>query len=344
MPLLSLLLLAGAFYCSGGVVDMLNAAYSGFDPSNDTSPLGVFVHVSGSQTEVSSTEPYITKCKPNCLFNYVSECRVSTTLLNRANGYMQNDWAFMKAKCAALPELCNVTVGIWPGTGNSADSFYSTPGLLYAGPVPEKATKCAYAFDASSDMRPNRGCGCSINKPNCAPSNPNWPCPNGHNACTDQDPLSKLHKITASSAVVEACQCAKMGETESTDPTWQGATTATVKCLWQGPQFFHGRGQDELRRALKQQHNFVKIATDPWNEFVLDGEALNAAIAADPAHAVTAIFYPLTSACEKAHCADAAHAVQENYKKRYGVNLPIVGLDVTNGVTPFQAVPLEMEE
>lgn len=255
---------------------------------------------------------------------------------------MQSDWAFMKAKCAALPDLCNVTIGIWPGTASSPynHSYYSTPGLLYIGAVPRKAAKCAYAFDGSSDMRPNRGCGCSINPQNCAPKNPNWPCPPGH-ACSDRDPLDPRVKINATSAVVTACECARMGVTEDDDPIWRAQATSTVEtveCLWRGPQYFEGHGKDELRRALKQQHHFTKNATFPWNEVVLDGEALNAAIMAEPSDAIAAVFHPLTSGCEAHKCADTAFAIRDNYQAQFGVALPVVGLDVTNGDAPFRAI------
>ena len=133
-------------------------------------------------------------------------------------------------------------------------------------PLKRNASKCAYAFDGSSDLRPNRGCGCSINKPNCAPGNANWPCPDGRNACWDRDPLAKQRRISGSSAVVRACQCAALNVTEQTNPTWKGASTTTVSCLWRGPRFFPGQGRDELRRALRQQHNFARNASMPWNE------------------------------------------------------------------------------
>lgn len=300
------------------VVQMLNEAYVGFDPNNDTSPLGVFLHVFDGQAEQSSSEPYLTKCKHCSLFEYSSECRVSSTILNKATGFMQDDWVFKKSMCKVLPQFCNITINIWPGWGPPKGHFYATSGMIYAGTVPESATKCAYAFDSSSDMRPNRGCGCSIYKPDCYPDDPNWPCPYEQypNACRDQDPLSKLNKINASSAVVTACQCARMGVNESMNPRWQGpnSTNPTVKCLWQGPNLFHGTGHNEIRRALRQQLSFVKNASEPHNEVILDGEALNAAIDKEPSSAISAFFYPLTPECEAINCSDAAYKVRHNYQ------------------------------
>lgn len=335
---------AGTAAAAAQAAEALNAAYAGFDPLDASSPLGVFVHVTGSHCEASSSAPYLTKCsQTDCLNpqNYVSECRVSTVLLNRANGNMGRDWAYQKSMCHVLPQFCNVTVGIWPGADGK---FYQTPGMLYYGDVPRNASKCAYAFDGSSDMRPNRGCGCSINKPNCAPNTLGWPCPDGRSACADRDPLNKLRKITGDSAVIRACQCAAMNVTEDANPTWAGASVATVSCLWRGPSFFPGQGEDELRRALRQQHKFVRNASMPWNEVVLDGVVMNDAIAADPAGAIAAFFFPLTPECAAASssCSDKAYAIRDQYQKQYGVVVPVIGLDVTNGTTPFQAVPQQL--
>merc|ERR1712232_341398 len=122
-----------------------------------------------------------------CIFHQDSGCRMSTTVLNQVNSFLQQDWVYYQSMCKALPEFCNVSVGVWPGRSGN---YYETPGLIVWPDIGERVTKCAYAFDGSSDKRPNRGCGCQLSKSNCAP-NPHWPCPDENNACLDTDPLSR---------------------------------------------------------------------------------------------------------------------------------------------------------
>jgi len=315
------------------VVDLLNNAYRGFDPEDNNSPLGVFVHGYISNFQ-SDEEPYLTKCDYNCFQHYTSECRISIVLLNKVNGNMQDDWAYKKSMCSHLPQFCNVTIGIWPGV---SQPYYSLPGIIYGSELGQHATKCAYAFDGSSDMRPNRGCACSIYQPNCAP-NPNWPCPKGWNACTDQDPLNRFHKINANISVLTACQCATMGVTEDVDPRYKGETSETVSCLWQGSQFFEKSGKDQIRRALKQQQHFVKKASFPWNEIVVDGEAMNSFMGKMPSKAITAFYYPLTEGCQQTQCDKASYIARDNYKKRFNVDIPVIAIDITDGEYPFKMV------
>lgn len=318
-------------------VEMLNAAYSDYDPKNSSSPVGVFLHV----FEATASDPWVAKCDSLCLFQHTSQCRVSTTILNKMNGFLQDDWKYKQGMCKAIPDFCDVVIGIWPGLydGKSppAEEYYSTPGIVYFPDVAEQSLKCGYPFDSSSDMRPNRGCGCSVDAANCAPDSPNWPCPNVLNACSDRDPISKGHKITENSTVITACQCASMGLTEDVNPIYKGRGE-TVKCLWKGPQFFDGHGENELRRTLKQQYNFRKLSNLPWNEIVLDGQAMNGKISSNPAHAIAAFFYPLSVGCNASQCYKGAYAARDSYAKKFGVQVPVVGLNITNGEVPFQVV------
>ena len=91
----------------------------------------------------------IVECDYNCFQHYTSECRISIVLLNKVNGNMQDDWAYKKSMCSHLPQFCNVTIGIWPGV---SQPYYSLPGIIYGSELGQHATKCAYAFDGSSDM------------------------------------------------------------------------------------------------------------------------------------------------------------------------------------------------
>ena len=133
-----------------------------------------------------------------------------------------------------------------------------------------------------------------------------------------------------------------MGINETVDPIWNPATapSPTVKCLWQAPQFFNGSGENQIRRALKQQLHFVANAIPPHNEVILDGQALNNAIAQDSAHAIAAFFFPVGSpGCEAIKCSDTAYQVRASYQKKYGVAVPVIGLNLTNGDAPFVVVP-----
>lgn len=197
-------------------------------------------------------------------------------------------------------------------------------------------------------IRPNRGCGCPSIFTTVCPPNKNWHCPTTLNTCSDKDPTSHFwnpHPINANSSVLTACQCTEMGITEAEDPLWSGILGLQYpmelpKCMWQGPQFFGGNGRNELRQALRQQHNFKKHATFAWSEVILDGQAYNNLFEKRASETIKAFWYPRHPHCGKA-CQSAMYKAQADFKEKYGVEVPVIEIDVNNGAAPFRvAEPL----
>jgi len=191
--------------------------------------------------------------------------------------------------------------------------------------------------------RPNSGCGCTSLSTYVCPPNKKWPCPTTLNTCSDKDPLSHFwnpHPINENSTVLSACQCTEMGITEADDPLWSGILglqypPSLPKCVWQGPQFFGGKGRDEVRQALRQQYNFRKHATFAWNEIVLDGQAYNKLFEKQAAETIKAFWYPSHKNCGT-KCRGAMYTAQIEFAKKYGVHLPVVMIDVNDGAAPFK--------
>merc|ERR1712050_628250 len=224
--------------------------------------------------------------------------------------------------------------------------LFDQGGAIFGAAV-QQAMKCFYPFDGATMLRPNRGCGCtSIIKTIC-PRNKNWPCPTTLNTCSDKDPITH-HKIEANSSVLTACQCTEMGITELDNPLWKGVlglqyAPGLPQCMWQGPQFFEGKGNNELRKGLKQQYIFRKSALYPWNEVVLDGEAYNALFAQQAAQTIQAFWYPRSTHCGRS-CKAGVHAARDTFARKHGVHVPIIMVDLWNGTAPFMIAPDELEE
>jgi hypothetical protein len=104
--------------------------------------------------------------------------------------------------------------------------------------------------------------------------------------------------------------------------------------LWLGPQFFNGQGRDELRQALRQQNNFKEKAMFAWNEVVLDGKAHNSLMQDVPSELLTAFWYPKHRHCRK-DCQSLVYKARDRFFQKYGVNLPVLMIDVHNGSAPF---------
>jgi len=329
-------------------VDKLNKAYQSYDPKDDTSPAGVMI----TAFDGSVTEGWLADCK-HCNGVYgiplpSSNCKISTSILNAQNSHLQADW---KAKQffnkPYLPPfdckkggVCDLELGIYPlgpGWPLKSTGLFNQGGAIF-GPAAEDAIKCAYPFDGASMVRPNRGCGCASLVAAVCPPNKNWHCPSTLNTCSNKDPLSPIwnpRPITENSTVITACQCKEMGITEADNPLWDDYYPMGLpKCMWQGPQFFEGKGRNELRQALRQQHNFRKHATFAWSEVILDGHAYNNLFEKRASETVLAFWYPRHPNCGR-RCKSAMYHAQENFKKKYGVQVPVIAIDVNNGTAPF---------
>jgi hypothetical protein len=334
---------------SQDLVDRLNEVYQSYKPHDDTSPAGVWV----TAFEARGAEPYLADCQ-HCgtLFGLplpTPSCRISASIINAENSHVQKDWkatsVFRKTQIALYP------IGTFSPFHGQFNPMFDQGGVVF-GPAAEEAMKCMYAFDGTSYVRPNRGCGCpSMISTACPPDNKNWPCPTTLNTCSNKDPLSSMfkpHPINENSSVLSACQCGNMGMTEQDDPLWTGLfglqyPPGLPKCMWQGPQFFEGKGGNELRHALRQQHNFKETALFPWNEAVLDGDVHNNLIAQKPSEMIAAFWYPRHRDCGKA-CKSGIHKARDTFVEKYGVEVPVIMIDLYNGRAPFLSINDDNQE
>jgi len=287
-------------------------------------------------------EPYKANCE-KCGDVYglplpSSNCKVSTSILNAKVSHMQEDW-----KGHDLTKVPGVNVEDWEVMMYPVGQKLTTPldrgGAIFA-PAALQALKCFYPFDGTTMTRPNRGCGCqSMIIDVCAP-NKKWHCPTTLNTCSDRDPQSpfwKPHPINENSSVLSACQCTEMGITENDNPLFYGLyVPGTPKCVWSGPQYFEGKGRNELRQGLRQQYNFRKHALFPWSEAILDGEVYNNLFATKASETIAAFWYPRSKNCGES-CQAGIRATRDLFTKKYGVELPIIVIDITNGTAPFMS-------
>lgn len=189
-------------------------------------------------------------------------------------------------------------------------------GFLYRPDAVAPMVKCSYGMDGATAGRANHGCGCEIATASCHGEG----CPS---ACDNFDPETG-EEFTRGSRMLTSCHCGPG------DPLGE-------HCYWEGPSFYHGEGNDELRHMVKQRYQFMGSAANEWNEVVIDSQAHDESLRLDAAGLLAAFVVPVGAHCDRA-CVRDLLAVHDATTKQLNLAqpLPIVGLNVDGGDAPFE--------
>jgi hypothetical protein len=207
---------------------------------------------------------------------------------------------------------------------------YHDAGMVYHKSVMEKAVRCSYYKDSGSRFRVNHGCGCDFfackgsMEDACAPYRNQT-----INACINIDRLTG-QKNGPTSTLVAACQCDSVEQEDKYNEA----------CYWQGPAFFEGHGDNQIRKMVEQR---LKHSTD-WHgtdghpggqnsEVVIDEAILQEMLKQDFAGTIAA-FFVVETQTSKEH---VQRYLEEGPKKQYALQElpPLIGIDPTRADEPF---------
>jgi hypothetical protein len=195
-------------------------------------------------------------------------------------------------------------------------------GFVYWPKTVAPMVMCSYGIDGATDGRANHGCGCIMSQ---ACGGDVDACPS---ACENYDPQTGV-EFTRNSTMLTSCHCTP-------------GQSLSEHCFWEGPSFYHGEGNDELRSMAKQRYKSMDTAATEWNEVVVDSIAHDRSLKQDAAGLIAAFVVPVNAMCDSA-CIRDLLKVRDATTQRLNLTnpLPIVGLNVDGGKRPFQdfAVP-----
>lgn len=293
----------------------LNDLYMGFDPDDDTSPLGVTVNMqSGSDFHFF--------CGGSCYEGH-ADCRISTSVVNKHVQISQSD--------------------------NYVQTMDRPVGLVFnQSAVESQFTKCSYVYDGASFTKLNLGCGCAALGTGCGnvmSAYSNFDCAYSDNfdanACTNacQASNSTLPCMQADPTTedVEPCYC-KSDHLSQKFPNYDVDASNVPQCYYKGPAFYPGtttasETREMLTRRMTSQvtnHSYDTERYKPeyWNEVVLDANVVLEALQAKAAAVVVAIVYAPTFK-------QLAQALADNMKTQYNMSMPVpvILFDTTVNVT-----------
>lgn len=273
----------------------LNLMYMGFSENNPSSPLGVTVRMAND---------FHIWCGGDCVDGF-NDCRVSASVFNHR-------------------------VMIMHDSNNIAVTMGRSSGIIFNQEAVEtNLGKCSYMFDGATFSRVNMGCGCHSHHHHCSHPESPW-----YSTATGQD------------SDVEQCTCDSENPRSSNTPE----RTIDVHCLWSGPALdsHGGSSPNQLREMILQRiasqeaqetedvgESDVRYRSEYWNEIVLDGTRVLAALDFDIRSVVTAFVYIAGS-----HGRAAAERMSQQAAHDYGGSpIPVIELNplVDGSVTgPFQ--------
>jgi len=206
------------------------------------------------------------------------------------------------------------------GFGNSSNS--ATGFFVNRTEVQTYFGKCAYAHDGGTDYRFNFGCGCNDE------GSPR--CDSKAAAYYSLDPETNFEtNLTDKSPLVGGCTVEKLD-------AGQG--------FWPGPAYYRPTGfpkKDEMFGMLQYRASMADKM--PWNEMVLDAEAMIERLEVDPASVVPAIVYvPSVSAKAKA----TAKTMAAEFASKWNLEspIPVIKIDATMVVTNGKGDLFQYEE
>jgi hypothetical protein len=190
-------------------------------------------------------------------------------------------------------------------------------GFLYWPETVAPMVMCSYGMDGATAGRINHGCGCEAQSA-CIGNEANCP-----SACENKDPQTG-NEFVRNSSMFKRCHC-------------RPGDSLDGHCFWEGPSFYHGHGNDELRSMVKQRHQFMGSAATEWNEVVIDSQAHDQSLRQNAAGLIAAFVIPVNSMCNRA-CIRELLAIRDATTQQLNLvePLPVVGLNVDGGDAPFE--------
>lgn len=271
----------------------LNELYYGYQPGLTAKMFGVTIR--WIQTSHATDGKWF-YCQHDC-FKGGSDCRVSASMINS-----------------------KIMIRTEGDAVHLHDAFGVALGVIFDQEMVEQTlAKCYYTYDAGTDDRYNRGCGCSMAKEYANCSSP-------QSAYHNLDPKTGNKMSSASDEVVD-CHCG--GKLDPGEPKQKN----TSQCYWKGPAFFPNDGKDELAQMMncRIDDQTAKGAgtkeTEYWNEVVMDGLVVKQ----HSSKAVKAVVWMKGDIAETRETDAEAYKVAQDMAKYFeglhGSAPPIVALD-----------------
>lgn len=277
------------------VARWMNNLYTGYNPDDDTSPLGVTIQMH---------EDFNFYCGEGC-FNGNADCRVSASIYNHRVMVTQ------KSNSIAIT------------TVNAAGS-----GMLFNQTAVEtKLAKCSYQFDGATFNRLNQGCGCGAGG--------SMDCDDPMSAFNNVDPESNKPATGSSPHVTRcSCESPlAFKATKTTDEQcyWKGpafylpdgaSDDGTRKMLAQ--RVANSEGEEQIG-------NIVRVKNEFWNEVVIDGKVLLEELQRDAVRTIPAMVYQKGSAAAKEQAVVLAKEMASQY--HLAAPVPVIAFDKEKDVS-----------
>lgn len=297
-------------------IEELNALYMGFDPSNDTTPLGVSITFAGVN-KAFEDNLFCTGYVDTGCYNGLADCRMSAAHINHRVMVQAKDGGY------AVQPLMGRAVGI---------VFNQTLTENYFG-------KCTFLYDGATSLNVNLGCGASAPGPAS--------CDNNHSAyynmCTSDGGETYHHCIETDTAVAnKMCRC------DSCDPAYGVINPPHFKndqtCFFEMPALivpddnvssFTPSSTNHLRDAMKMRVQFDESTgqTQEWNEVVIDERLLIPQLESDPASTILAFVYVNGAWMWDQTAKGLATNMRDRFQETYGADIPLLQLDAVNDFT-----------
>jgi len=203
-------------------------------------------------------------------------------------------------------------------------SFGSNVGVVFNTTLVQKLLgRCYYIADGESFFRYNGGCGCKASSAvwaNC--SSPHCPF---NNIGPDGRP------VLGDSPEAVRCQC-KKGEPSFKLASKWGPQYFESSCFWRGPAYETSTGPfggSEMEQFVEMRLEQAVEHPGTWDEVVIDDRRLLEVLARDPASAVLGVFFFDNHDTPKDNPKSIiqAETLQQALAAKYGVQLPVVGIN-----------------
>lgn len=212
--------------------------------------------------------------------------------------------------CLLSTEFFNLRIGTNQKSYFTAEFYFAAgAGVVFNSTLMNDLARCFYIFDGRSVDRYNGGCGCLADSKYMN-------CQSPYSPFRNVAPDGKF--ITGNSPDAMRCHCTKDSSTNS-------------GCFWRGPTYNTSTGlygASEMQQFVEmREKDAPHIGT--WDEVVIDARKLHDVLARDPASAFVGVFFFWNSdgAQFNAGRLATAKSVQRALKAKYGVDLPLVGIN-----------------
>jgi hypothetical protein len=299
----------------------LNAMYTAFNASNDSTALGVTIGWAGNPRSFDDNLFCNGYVNTSC-FNGNNDCRMSAAIMNHKVQVSPLDTGYK------VEPLMARAIGY---------VFNQTLTENYFG-------KCVFLYDGATALNVNQGCGASAPVP-ASCDNPNSAY---YNMCTS-DGGKSYHHCNATDPEIEAKKC----KCESCSPTYGTMTPPQYRytqeqCFYEmpalivphdSPNSFTPSSTNHLRDAMKQRvlGDESSGQTQEWTEVVIDDRLLIPQIERDPTHTIVAFVYAIGASMGPEDGLAFATKMRDQYQQKYGVHgvgdIPVLELDAIHDFT-----------